>query len=421
MSSSDSPRSALLDLLSKIGRTGFAEHGGGYDASIGPRARLRRFYPAPAFLRALDRQVIVIVGGRGAGKTECFQVLKAGGLPALLELARERTPTDLIPTGGEELPERDECALCLGGASEARLRAFWLGQLARQSMEREGFSAPAAIASVLADDVPLTTWLPAVEDGIGDVLHALQAYDRHLRATGRQLYVAYDALDLLTPLLADALPAIRALLNLWLDRTYRWTRIRAKIFLRDDIFYSPLLEFTDASKLFAGHQTVLRWSVDQLYTLWINRVVNHRDWPRVERKLVAARGDEAGGSLFPTRKIAGFGKMVVDPVEQAQALLEMSAGYYMGTPRDEPVWEWIPAALSDANGGIAPRSLLVLVAEAAADALARRADPSPPWIRPEDLERGLVRASGQRFRELMEDAPWIESLIPALEGHVAAM
>lgn len=411
MSSKRTLRTRLLELLASVEPYGIAEHD---RDSIGLTDRLRRFYPAPAFLRALDPQIFVIVGRRGAGKSELFGVLENEGLEPLLRLARDPTPTALIAT---VLPEKDVTARALRGASEARLRAFWLGVLARALFACDAaFTPPPSMKAALAPETPVPEWLPTVEAQIHDVLTPLQDYDRHLRDKQQRLFVAYDRLDLLTPALSDALPAIRALLNLWLDRTYRWTRIRGKIFLRDDILRSPLLDFPDASKLLAGHQATLRWSSNLLYTLWINRVVNHPDWPSVEADVRQALGAHDPSATIETAPGAPFGRFVRKPVATARALLEFVASYHIGTPRDGTVWDWIPAQLSDAHDQVTPRAFLVLLSEAARSTLDRLADPERPWIRPDDLKAGLNRASARRFTEVREDAPWLEDLGEVLGG-----
>ena len=98
-------RLSLLRDLSQIGGRGRAEH-----ESV---TRIREvFHPVAEHLRALDPEVVLIVGPRGAGKSQLFKAITDAGLvPAIARHAPslQRLPSDPTKSkwlSGYRLPKR---------------------------------------------------------------------------------------------------------------------------------------------------------------------------------------------------------------------------------------------------------------------------------------------------------------------------
>lgn len=93
-------------------------------------------------------------------------------------------------------------------------------------------------------------WYPLIRRNFEEANCVLDELDEHLTATDHWLCVVYEGLEAFD--VAGSYVPIRALVGLWFDRLRRWRRLRAKIFLRPDLFHIGRLNFPDASKL-SGH------------------------------------------------------------------------------------------------------------------------------------------------------------------------
>lgn len=66
---------------------------------------------------------------------------------------------------------------------------------------------------------------------------------------------------------------IRSLLDFWYRHNSRFTNIKAKIFLRNDLYNAKALQFVDASKM-GAYRLELNWNVSSLYRLLVKRMAN---------------------------------------------------------------------------------------------------------------------------------------------------
>src|SRR5580700_2786787 len=111
-------RTRVLEGIAHVG----VGRGRAENEQVSPAERLRGFLPAPPFLQALDPLVLLIVGGRGAGKSELFEVLSGeGGVDVLLRADRQATavPTPLlVMTSLKDYPDPAELARQIQGADE---------------------------------------------------------------------------------------------------------------------------------------------------------------------------------------------------------------------------------------------------------------------------------------------------------------
>ena len=91
----------LLDCIIAMGSGGIAE-------SVPESEFLAQFYPLPEHARALDPHVLLVIGDRGAGKTNLFQAIQyPAGLQAIISLA-----------AGRPIPRTDQSHWLVGFNSE---------------------------------------------------------------------------------------------------------------------------------------------------------------------------------------------------------------------------------------------------------------------------------------------------------------
>lgn len=253
---------------------GVAEH-----ESDDPDQLLRNFLPTPPFERALDPNALIIVGERGAGKTELFRVLGSGRGFETLQPKLGLSPT--LVQGFGRIRQREQghpdtaaIARAVGTGDDNRWRAFWIGLLAaRLRRAALPLDVSADTRAALDDAARVDVWFPQVLADYEELVAALDRLDAILAAKERTVLVAYDELDRVSNVYASLFPPMRALLALWLDRWRRWGNIRPKIIVRTDLWESRLLAFPDASKLVA-HKVELEWRRPWLYQMLVKRMLN---------------------------------------------------------------------------------------------------------------------------------------------------
>jgi hypothetical protein len=263
-------RAPLLAALAQLSRRQDAQ-------SVDP---LTTFLPLPTHRRALSPEVVVVLGGRGAGKTALFRLVNdpqsAPKLRVFFE--DERIPDaswiDAFSQTGTHHPEVGTLEAYAASASDITLRAFWMTHLLRRVVEEVPaiVKSPSVIEGVLSAPVAdLAAWLPAAEANLGAISATLDAAERALQDAGRNVFAAYDNLDLI----GQFDPSIRrryvsTLLSLWLSLSNRYRRLRGKIFLRDDLFDAGELRFADATKLRPSSEAIT-WDHASFYRV----VVRH--------------------------------------------------------------------------------------------------------------------------------------------------
>lgn len=86
------------------------------------------------------------------------------------------------------------------------------------------------------------------KERIPELFGRLDALDRRLSDHGKTLYMAYDHLDRIGSPEARVRYAA-ALLGLWVSLTDRYKRLRAKVFIQDDLLDRAQALVTDVTKL----------------------------------------------------------------------------------------------------------------------------------------------------------------------------
>ncbi|MBI2528541.1 MAG: hypothetical protein HYV93_21470 [Candidatus Rokubacteria bacterium] len=350
----------LLEAMSRMGSAGRAE---GED-----QARLARtFWPVPEHLRAFDPDVVLVVGPRGAGKTELFRaVIERGLLPTLsarnpgLRLPPVAQTRWLAgyPMGSEFPSERllREFAKAKSATDELLLDV-WLGYLVRVLQDELHDASLKAVFAPQGGDVEQV--LSAFRANAKAALLALDALDERLRSEGRYSIVAYDELDTLARNDADLTRvAVRGLVALWAGHARRWKRLRGKIFLRTDLYErAATAGGADFAKL-AANRAELVWSDRHLYAMLVRRLANSgEDLSKYcEAKIELEDGVELG--RFP----------IIRKAEDTRPLIERMVGTYMGAnERKGLTHRWLLDHIRDGRGQALPRPLVRLF-EAAADA-----------------------------------------------------
>lgn len=410
----------LLELIMNIapGR-GTAEH-----ESDNEEKFLKNFLPIADYRLALEPNTLLILGGRGVGKTELFRLLAIpSGRESLVESLKIRSLPDLSKTtwiagfgrtrtAEKRFPTPESVETQMNNATNIEWRSFWIGLILGGLLQQEDFKFKdfiieqigTEIVNILRDDLPrLSIWQPIVNQNLENLNSILDKLDQKLIEADDWLFVTYDELDRLVASYAALAIPIRELLALWLNRWGRWDRIRPKIFLRTDLFREDVLSFPDASKL-QSHQIRLEWKHSWLYQLLVKRLANS--------------GTEMTEYLQEIPELIvennmGLGWTATSKEKLFEELIEMMIGKYMGPNAKKGItYRWIPNHLQDAGGRIAPRSFLKLFSLAAQSRIEQPSfiEQNTLLLQPSDLQGALMNTSNDRILELQEEYPWLESL-----------
>ena len=402
----DAERRALLDQLQMLRPD--SDH---------PTAEfVRIFLPLPMHQLALREEVMLVRGERGAGKTSLFRLLSNRDTAKWLRLlfpdskVQEVLWLEGFQEGGTGHPWTQTLDAFASTAEDSALRTAWTVHLACRLAE-----SPEVVAAAGGHPLPKEVWTVWTEHRnepaawiataigrLGDLAGWLDRVEAGLTRANRTVTVSYDNLDRIG--LYDS--RIRArftgtLLALWSSLANRYRRVRAKIFLREDLFVAAQAAFPDASKL-GARSVCLDWHTQDLYRLVIRHMASlsglMRDWLQRGTNGIALRESPVLGWL-PPEGLPETGK------SSQKALVDHLAGEQMGSGSNKGyTYRWIPAHLQDAHGRIVPRSFVNLVAYAARVAVQH--SPRGKYDRllhPQELSAALVETSKARVDELKEE------------------
>lgn len=398
---------------------------------------LKNFLPVPIYRRVLELDTLLVLGGRGVGKTEFFRLLaNESGRETLVKSMKIRGLPPLDQTiwvagfgrpkkTGKQFPPPETVAETMKNADILDWRTFWIGLMLGVILQQDSESLNShGLNGIWAAEIPeetreiltkrlslLSDWLPLVRQNLEKLNYALDKLDEELMEADQWLFVIYDELDRLVPAYAELADPIRELLAFWLDRWRRWERIRPKIFLRTDLFREEFLGFPDASKM-QGHKIRLEWTVSWLYQLLVKRLANSEIEMAHYLQTIPNLIKESNSSLL--------GWLPTSDDSRFELLMETMVGKFMGSnPRKGYTYRWIPNHLQDAGGRIAPRSFLKLFSLAAERRLTENEASlaEDKLLHPSDLQGSLMETSEDRIRELtQEEYPWLKYLKSSLNG-----
>lgn len=397
----------LIAKLRRIGSAGSAE-------TQTREELLRRFLPVAEHLRALSPDVVLVVGPRGAGKTELVRLAfgEASGVrdelprfsPALrLPKAAESYWLQAHPAG-THFPSSDVLR-AMPPSDARRYRGVWLAYLVR--ILRDQLSASTELEPLYTPDATeLMKVLEALRPEVA--IRALDQLEHRLERDGRWLFLAYDELDTLGGgEWSIARPAIDGLVGFWAEYNRRWRRIRPKIFMRPD-FFSRMgaTGGADLAKLI-GNRVEIEWSDAALYSVLVKHVAN--EGPEL--------ADYVAGAKVRLEKESPLGWVPEINRAAGQALVERMVGPYMGANKNKGLsHRWLLDHIRDGRGVAVPRSLIRLVEKAADlqygwDDVPR----TPRLLTPQALRVALDGLSREHVLSCDDEWPWLLGLKERLD------
>ncbi len=415
MSLTDADRQELLFDLSAMGSSGRAE-------AENPRTFKKTFLPVPEHVRAFDPGVALVLGARGAGKSELFRAaVQEQLLPSIIRTTPEARI--LRDSGGIEWLTGHPLGKDFTDA--AGLRRFFDSQKLKAEAERDLWFAylvrtvhdHLCASPIIQTDLmqlpgaEISRVVDAFRSLESKPLLALDDLDRELERQKRWVVVSYDELDVIGGYDWDSMIAsIRGLVGFWANYSRRWTRIRPKIFLRTDLFRQHGQSFgADLIKL-AANRAEITWSDRNLYAMLVKRIANASE----------RLADYCRGSRLNFSEDSDLGLIpILRRDTDAKPLIERIAGQFMGANlKKGRTFPWLLTHVRDGNGHAIPRALVRLIEEAAVQERERPLAANNRLLDPRSIRRALDVVSREYVLQVnTHELPWLPGVQQRLNGH----
>lgn len=400
-------RQQLLGELAKFGGAGRAE---GEDMD-----RIKRsFYPVSSHLRMLDPDVVLVVGPRGTGKTIIARVLTETDFYDAISC---RAPAIRLPKGelmwekGHPLGQRgfDKYELSKfinrRGTDTDILETLWFTYLFRLLSDKMDIEKGNALMSIEPADIERN--LEAFHS-LDVPVSFLDRLDQKLERENRFIFITYDEIDTFGGGKWEFVEAgTRSLVAFWAAYARRWKRIRAKIFLRTDLYdRHAKVGGADLAKL-AANRVDLSWSDKDLYGMLLKRMRSSED-------LLADYIGEIRGIQWDSAGILGE-LPILHNWQDAQPLAKRLVGEYMGTNRKKGlVYRWLLDHVRDGLGRAFPRPFVRLIEVAShLQSQPRQQHRAPRWphlLEPSSLRQALDSVSRHHVEQSRDEWKWLDAV-----------
>ena len=371
----------------------------------------KQVYLPQSHMKAIDPDVSLVIGMRGAGKTFWWGALQDPDVRRLIDQSTRRagvTRDTEVRTGfgakaaPDRYPDKDTLRKLMG---ETEPRLVWRTVQAWQ-LAKDGH--PLRQRASWEERVK---YVDSEPESVAELF-----YDRDMEFEKKGFYcmILFDALDLCADEWKGMYRAIRGLLQTALEmRSYR--RLRAKIFLRSDQFSkTEIADFPDASKILSS-AVELNWPPNELYGLLWHALASGENGARFRKFLTSENWNSL--SLSKKHLFSVPRDLVFDKDLQRKRFHELTCPWMGRDHRRGYPYTWIPNHLADTNGRVSPRSFLEAL-RTAADETDKNHPKHKYALHYENIKQGVREASEVRAAELQEDYPWVHQALDSLEGIV---
>ncbi|MBN2091614.1 AAA family ATPase [candidate division KSB1 bacterium] len=370
-----------------------------------------RFYPRKDFKYIFDRNKFLILGEKGIGKTALFSVLSHQNYALALADYCGTTISEIDNTKwiiGLDKTKEYPGKIDFGNLSEftnAQLINYWIVLLIKHFPENYLDLKNQVVQEVRKASNKQLIQIAGDNDKIGFLENELYAADARLRKDKQTVIFLYDYLDRILPTegyLRGRL--VSALLAFYYEYFSRLQNVRAKIFLRKDIFEREANDIPDKVKL-KNYSIDIQWDYDQLFNIIWKRM--YEQDPDLGRQLF-----EKYHKSCTTKPILGFIPSLTR--EEHEQILSKILGERMGGNNKAYPYNWITNHIKDTNDRIHPRSMIWLFSKSAKRQL-KDVRPVPHVIRSRNMEMALNEdVSGLKVTELKEEYPELQKVFNEL-------
>lgn len=371
------------------------------------------FYPRKDYRYIFDTDKFLILGEKGVGKTALFSVLSHREYAINLaefcgvnhnEMANKKWVIGLDKDKSTS-PSKEHFE-SLNKFTIAQMRYYWMILLIRQiepDLIQESFLKSEIKNSKIKDLRDI-----AIRPNIGEELfELLEQTDQNLITANETLIFVYDHLDAILSNEGELRgKLISALLTFFYDNIVRLSNIKAKIFLRQDIFDREVNDINDKVKI-KTYITPLTWDYNQLLNIIWKRLYEQKENISL-----------FNGFKFEHNVILGSIPNVNNEQDQ-EVILDRIFGKNMGGNNKAYPYNWIKLHIEDTNNQIHPRTLIKLFSESAKLQKEDIEQPKDRIIKSKNIEKALRdKVSPHQVQELKEEYPELEKVLSDLASKV---
>jgi hypothetical protein len=386
----------------------------------------RTYLPVPEHIRAFDPSVALVLGVRGAGKSELFRAtVQENLLPAILRITKDVRNLRI----SEQIEWLKGYPLEKDFPDPPEMRRFFDSQSDKAEAERDlwfAYLVRTVRNQLIGSSIDGSDLLQIQGAEIGKVVEAFRSLearpllalddlDRKLEKEDRWLLISYDELDVIGGYdWISMIASIRGLVGFWANYSRRWIRIRPKIFLRTDLFRRHGQSFgADLIKL-AANRVEINWSDRNLYAMLVKRIAN--------KSVGLAKYCQESRVNFEEDPDLGLIPILKKDTD-AKPLIEKIAGQFMGAGlKKGRTFPWLLTHVRDGNGHAIPRALVRLIELAATQEQERTLASRNRLIDPRSIRRALDEVSSEYvLQAITHELPWLRGVKQRLEGQGVPM
>lgn len=249
----------------------------------------------------------------------------------------------------------------------------------------------------------------AKQENIGELLVSiLDHVNKTLTSLNKTYIIVYDYLDAGLPD-QDGLRGklVSALVSFYYDYINRYSNLKAKIFLRSDIFEREVSGLTDKVKI-SNYSQRIEWQYDQLLNVVWKRIYEQNKTSDLFKDFEMEQNDILGS--IPNLRNE----------EEHKKILDKIFGKNMGGNNKAYPYNWVRIHIEDTNNKIHPRTLIKLFEQSAILELSELENPKDRIIRSKNIEIALEKkVSASQVDELKEEYPELGNIFLNLYSNVS--
>lgn len=372
------------------------------------------FYPRKDYKYIFDTEKFLVLGEKGAGKTALFSVLSneyyTKELSNYCGVSQSNEKIEWIVglnTDGVRRPDKGNFA-ALNDFDFVVLKNYWIILLLRQinTSTKNNNQLLIEINNAQTKDLKNIACRKNIAEDLSEVLRLL---DNQLINDNKIFVFIYDYLDAAFENDIHRGRLISALITVFYDNLNRYKNLKAKIFLRKDIFEREVNHITDKVKI-QNYSVEIKWEYNQLLNLIWKRIYE-------QNKSLSLSLFEEQQKFIEIGVLGSIPNLINE--KEHSVILDKIFGKNMGGNNKAYPYNWVRIHAEDTNNQIHPRTLIGLFSESAKIQLTDKEQPNDKIIRSKNIELALSKkVSKLQVDELREEYPEFKNIFDNLKDNV---
>ncbi len=368
----------------------------------------RNFYPLKEYKYIFDSSKFIITGSKGSGKTALFKALNckeyAKAMAEYIGIPQDEVLHTTWLTGldaTKDFPDKANFRGVGKTGNKEYYAVFWK-ILAVRTLERViqeyAIESCGYLEEILSckysQVIPFIRKHSSINEELSELLSKINQY---LEEDGKTVIITYDSLDFCIDIEYRS-GLVSELIAFWAEGNLRYKNLRAKIFLRNDIFRKEVL-LTDKIKL-NNYRSNIEWTYDYLLAMLWKRMM---EASRELNVFIKTALEKEGYSLAESSLV---GIMPKPAEETNKIILNLLVGEKMGKGNKAYTYNWINYRLADTNDKIVPRSIVTLFSVSARRELEWMDSGNKEGeqiLSPKSLENSVEEVSEDRITDMSEE------------------